>query len=63
MKLKNIKNLDEKIKKYEGIDLLFENDNNSNQMTINTSNVQEEILNDEMMKGKSCNKNQKNESI
>jgi hypothetical protein len=63
MKLKNIKHLDDKIKRYEGIDILFKNDHYSDSMSINISNVQKEIVNNKTMGNQSCNKKQKDETI
>jgi hypothetical protein len=58
MKLKNVKYLDDKIRKYESIDTLFKNDDCSDLISMNTTGVQEK-KNNETMENNLCNKNLK----
>jgi hypothetical protein len=59
MKLEDIKYLDSKIKKYEGIEGIF--NNNDNSVIVEIINSVEEKIDDKIMKNKSCEKEFKNE--
>lgn len=59
MKIKNIKHLDDKIKKYESIETIFENDNHSTLVSISIIDEQEKINDEKIIKNEWFDKNSK----